>query len=320
MAEETGTGHRAPGTGNGEAEQVGIGEKRFGTLLAGRGVVMLDGGFGSMLIAAGLEPGRAPDWWTLERPDAVAGVHRAYVEAGSDVVHANTFGASPPKLVAAGLQGRSREVNAAAVVLARSACGEGTLVAGAVGPTGLLLPPVGSATEDDVLAAFREQVAALAADGVDLISIETMFDLREALAALAAARESGLPVIASMTFEARRRGFFTIMGDPLARSLAELEAAGADAVGCTGTVVPEVMVEMVREARAAVKVPIAAQPNAGQPQATPDGVRYDASPESFASAAVAMVEAGARLVGGCCGTTPEFIRAAHAALAASGAQ
>ncbi len=286
-------------------------------LVASR-VVLLDGGFGSMLIAAGLEPGRAPDWWTLERPDAVAGVHRAYVEAGSDVVHANTFGATPPKLAAAGLGGRCREINAAAVVLARSACGDSALVAGDVGPTGLLLPPVGSASVAELRAALREQTAALAEAGVDVISIETMFDLREALAALAAAKETGLPVLASMTFEARRRGFHTIMGDPLARSLAELEAAGADAVGCNCSVAPEAMVDMVREARAVVRVPIAAQPNAGQPQVTLDGVRYDASPASFAAAVVAMVGAGARLVGGCCGTTPDFIRAARAALADAG--
>jgi 5-methyltetrahydrofolate--homocysteine methyltransferase len=203
-------------------------------------------------------------------------------------------------------------------VLARSACGAETLVAGDVGPTGLLLPPVGSAAVAELREAFREQTAALAAAGVDLISIETMFDLREALAAVAAAKETGLPVVASMTFEARPRGFHTIMGDSLARSLAELEAAGADAVGCNCSVAPEVMVEMVREACAAVRVPVAAQPNAGQPQPTPDGVRYDASPESFAAAVVAMAGAGARLVGGCCGTTPEFIRAARGALAAAG--
>ena len=289
----------------------------FRDLVAQR-VLVLDGGFGSMLIAAGLEPGRAPDWWTLDRPDVVASVHRAYVAAGSDVVHANTFGASPPKLIAAGLAGRCREVNAAAVVLARSACGAATLVAGDVGPTGLLLPPIGGATVAELRDAYCEQATALAEAGVDLISIETMFDLREALAALAAARETGLPVIASMTFEARRRGFFTIMGDPLARSLAGLEAAGADAVGCNCSVAPEVMVDMVREAHATMRVPVAAQPNAGQPQATFDGVRYDASPETFARAVVAMVLAGARLVGGCCGTTPEFIRAARAALGAAG--
>jgi 5-methyltetrahydrofolate--homocysteine methyltransferase len=289
----------------------------FRGLLARR-TVLLDGGFGSMLIAAGLEPGRAPDWWTLERPDAVAAVHRGYVEAGSDVIHANTFGATPAKLAGVGLAGRCREVNAAAVVLARSACGAGTLVAGDVGPTGLLLPPIGTATVAEMRVSFREQTAALAEAGVDLLSIETMFDLREALAALEAAKETGLPVMASMTFEARPRGFFTIMGNRLEPSLAELEGAGADAVGCNCSVAPEAMIDMVRVARGAVTVPVAAQPNAGQPQAIAEGVVYEASPEAFARAIAAMVRAGARLVGGCCGTTPEFIRAARAELAAEG--
>ena len=286
--------------------------------LVARRVTVLDGGFGSMLIAAGLEPGRAPDWWTLERPDAVAAVHRGYVAAGSDVIHANTFGATPAKLAAAGLAGRCREVNAAAVVLARSACAPGTLVAGDIGPTGLLLAPVGAATGAELQASFREQAAALAGAGVDLLSIETMFDLREALAALAAARETGLPVMASMTFEARPRGFFTIMGNRLEDALAALEVAGADAVGCNCSVGPEAMVGMVRAAVSAVKVPVAAQPNAGQPQALAEGVVYEASPAAFASQAVAMVRAGARLVGGCCGTTPEYIRAVRAALADAG--
>jgi 5-methyltetrahydrofolate--homocysteine methyltransferase len=289
----------------------------FRELLARR-VVVLDGGFGSMLIAAGLEPGRAPDWWTLERPDAVAAVHRGYVAAGSDVIQANTFGATPPKLAAVGLAGRCREVNAAAVVLARSACGPGTLVAGDVGPTGQLLPPVGSATVAELRSAFAEQAAALAGAGVDLISIETMFDLREALAALEAARETGLPVMASMTFETRPRGFFTIMGNRLGPALAELEGAGADAVGCNCSVAPQAMVEMVRAACAAVKIPVAAQPNAGQPHAVAEGVAYETSPVSFARDTVALVHAGARLVGGCCGTTPEHIGAARAALAAEG--
>ncbi len=273
------------------------------------GPLLLDGGLGSLLIAWGLPQGQSPVRWNLERPDRVREAHRLYARAGSDVVHTNTFGGSAPKLATAGLEGRCREVNAAAVRLARQAC-EGTrcLVAGDIGPSGVHLPPLGGATQDDLDGAFTEQAAALVEAGADLLSIETMYDRREALAALRTCLPSGLPVLVSMTFEQKKRGFFSIMGDPLGASLAELAAAGATAVGMNCSVTSDVMVAMVREAAAATHVPLAAQPNAGQPRATPEGVVYDADPDAFARDMVAMVGAGARLVGGCCGTDPEFIR------------
>jgi len=282
--------------------------------LARSRVVLLDGGLGSMLIAAGLEAGRAPEWWNLEHPERVGAVHRAYREAGSDVVHTNTFGANPLRLTAGGLADRCREVNAAAVVIARRACGEACLVAGDVGPTGHMLPPLGTTTVEQLRAAFRDQVEALADAGADLISIETMSDLREALAAVEAAHATGLAVHASMTFEARPRGYFTIMGDPLVPSLKALVDAGADAVGCNCSVTSATMVAMVREATPLVPAPVSAQPNAGKPIVTPDGVAYDANPEAFARDVAAIVGAGASLVGGCCGTTPEFIRQARTVL------
>lgn len=280
------------------------------------GPLLLDGGLGSLLIARGLEPGRSPAHWNLERPGIVRDVARRYARAGSDIIHTNTFGASPPKLEAAGLGGRCTEVNAAAVRLAREGCdGTPCLVAGDVGPTGLHLPPIGVATHEELLAVLTEQAEALAAAGADLLSVETMYDLREALAALQACRTTGLAVLVSMTFDRKKRGFFTIMGDPLVPSLQALAAGGADAVGMNCSVTAPVMLEMVREAVPAVAVPLVAQPNAGQPVVTPSGVVYDADPHAFASDLAAMVQAGARLVGGCCGTDDAFIAAARAALA-----
>jgi 5-methyltetrahydrofolate--homocysteine methyltransferase len=279
-----------------------------------RTVLLLDGAMGSLLMAAGLPPGRAPEWWNLEHPDRVAKAHRGYVEAGSDIIQTNTFGGSPSKLRAAGLGGRCREVNARAVEIARRASAGAALVAGDLGPTGLMLPPVGGATVEEMREALCEQAATLADAGVDLIAIETMYDLREALVAVEAARSTGLPVLASMTFESRKRGFFTIMGDPLAGSLAALADAGADAVGCNCTVTAQAMLAMVVEARKAVGGPIVAQPNAGQPRVTPEGTVYDESPEEFARGLAAIANAGARVVGGCCGTTAEFITHARAAL------
>ena len=276
--------------------------------------LLLDGGLGSLLIAQGLAAGQAPEAWLFEHPDRIVAAHRAYVDAGSDVIHAVTFGGSAPKLAAAGLEGRCREVNTAAAALAREACGPETLVAGDVGPTGKFLPPMGAASEADFGAAFTEQCAALADAGADLISIETMVDLREALAAVRAAAATGLPVLASMTFEARKRGFFTIMGDRLVPSLKAMAQAGATVVGFNCSVTSDQMVPMVAEAVVGQNAPVVAQPNAGQPRMTPDGVVYDASPQRFVDDLMSMVAAGAQVVGGCCGTDPEFLALARNAL------
>ena len=149
---------------------------------------------------------------------------------------------------------------------------------------------------------------------MDLISIETMYDLREAEAAVEAAHASGLPVLASMTFDRRKRGFFTLVGDRVVPSLGALRRAGADAVGFNCSVESEPMIDLVREAAAGVDAPLVAQPNAGQPRPTPDGVVYDADPGQFVADLLRMVEVGARIVGSCCGTDPAFIAAARRAL------
>jgi 5-methyltetrahydrofolate--homocysteine methyltransferase len=275
-----------------------------------RAPLLLDGGLGTLLMAAGLPAGRAPEHWTIERPAQIEAAHRAYVEAGSQLIHTVSFGASPPKLSAAGLDGRCREVNALAVRLARrAASGSAALVAGDLGPTTRFLPPLGDATVEELEAAFREQTEVLAGEGVDLFSIETMVDLREALAATRAALATGLPVLCSLTVDLKRRGAFTMMGDPLVPSLQALAAEGAHAVGCNCTLTSPDMLRVVEEAAPAVSTAIVAQPNAGQPRPTPDGVVYDADPEAMALDLQRMVQAGARLVGGCCGTGPELIRA-----------
>ena len=279
-------------------------------------VLLLDGGLGSQFIALGLEAGRAPEWWNLEHPDRVTTVHRNYVEAGSDIIHTNTFGGNALKLKSVGLLDRLSEVNTVAVELARKACAEKpeTLVAGDIGPTGGLFPPMGDVTEQQLIDAFKPQVEALASAGVDLFSIETMYDLREALAAVKAAKETGLPISASLTFDVKKRGCFTIVGDKIGPSMQALLDQGADIVGLNCTVGSDQMIQMVKEAKAAVDAPIVAQPNAGQPQATTAGVVYDATPEQFVADLMQIVEAGARVIGGCCGSDPTFIRAARAAL------
>ena len=277
-------------------------------ILKDRPAILFDGGMGTLLISAGLEHGQAPEWWNLENPAKVAAAHRSYVDAGADVITTNTFGANPKKLETVGLAGKCQKVNAAAVQLAREVCDENTLLAGDLGPTGSLFPPMGDATLEGLVTTFSEQASTLASAGVDLLIIETMYDAREAKAATIAAKKTGLPVLATMTFEAKKRGYFTIVGDRIVPTFQSLVEAGADAVGFNCSVESDTMLEMVREAAEGVDVPLIGQPNAGQPQATPDGVVYNSDPHRFCTDVMLMIEAGARIVGGCCGTTPEFIR------------
>lgn len=278
--------------------------------------LLLDGGMGSALIARGLKPGMPPELWNLGRGDAITDVHRAYVAAGSEAVHTNTFGASPVRLASFGLADRCDEINRAAVVLARAA--RPRFVIGDVGPTGEYLPPVGQAGIEAWRASFERQGRALASEGVDAFHIETMSDLREALVALQALRSIApeIPVMVSMTFERKKRGFFTVMGDALATTLSSLAREGASAVGANCSVASGDMAALMTEAIAAVAVPLVAQPNAGTPEQAPDGTfRYAQSPEAFAADMTAIARLGVRVVGGCCGTDERFIAALRLQLA-----
>ncbi|MDD8025864.1 MAG: homocysteine S-methyltransferase family protein [Acidobacteriota bacterium] len=273
--------------------------------------VLFDGGMGTELMKRGLLPGFCPELWNVENPEAVRSMHADYYAAGSDAVTSNSFGGHPLKLEASGLRDRTAELNAAAagaVVAARPA---GRFVAGSMGPTGRLLKPQGEYTEREFESGFAEQAAALAAGGADVLIVETMFDLREALTALrgALAAASAVPVFVTLTFNRTRRGFFTMMGDPLAASMAELEKAGASAVGANCTLVSSDMIELARELRSATALPLIVQPNAGRPDLGSDGSAvYPQSPEEFASDMTVIAASGVSFLGGCCGTTPEMIR------------
>ena len=276
-----------------------------------RGVLLLDGGLGSLFIADGLAAGEPPERWVLEHPDRVERAHRAYAEAGSDVVHTTTFGGNRAKLATMGLGDRVADVNRRAVELARRAADGRSLVAGDIGPTGELFSPMGTATAESLAEVFSEQANLLAEAGADLLSVETMYDLREAAAAVSAAVATGLPVLASMTFDERKRGFFTMVGDQPAPALTRLAELGAAAVGFNCSLESDRMLELVRRTVGQVDAPLCAQPNAGQPRPTDHGVVYDADPDAFADDLLAMVDAGAKVVGGCCGTDPSFVARAR---------
>jgi 5-methyltetrahydrofolate--homocysteine methyltransferase len=282
-------------------------------------VVLFDGALGTELMARGLGRGVPPELWKAEKPDLVREVHAAYFEAGADIVSTNSFGGTPLRLAAHGLENRAFTLNRAAARLAREAAPAGRFVAGSLGPTGKFLAPQEPAAEDELAASFAEQARALVEGGVDLFIIETQYDLREALAALRGVRSvSPLPVFVTMTFGATPRGCFTIMGDPAAGSAAALERAGAAAVGANCTLTSEQMVGCVRALRAATTLPVIAQANAGQPVPRPDGtVFYPQTVDEYVRHVPGLVAAGARIVGGCCGTTPAHVRAMAAALGIS---
>jgi len=289
----------------------------FAERLARGPVLLLDGGMGSMLFARGLGAGESPERWTLERGEEILAIHRAYVEAGSDAVQTNSFGAHPLRLAAAGLAGRAAEVAIVATALARSAGAR--YVIGDVGPTGEYLPPVGSGDPAEFRRGFAELGRAFAAAGVDALHVETMSDLAEARIALAALLEAapGVPILVSLTYERRKRGFFTVMGDRLEDALPLLHAEGAAAAGANCTLTSGDFVALAAVARQAFSGPLVLQPNAGAPHLDEGRAVYDQTPGSFA-ADVAAVAGAAAALGGCCGTDPRFIAALAAELARRG--
>jgi methionine synthase I (cobalamin-dependent) len=286
-----------------------------------RKVVLCDGGMGSMLIAAGLKDGHPPEEWNISNPDKLTEIHTAYLKAGAEVIQTNTFGASRIKLGASEV-GRHLDVGAVnekGVEIARTAMegahGAGRFLAGELGPTGHFFAPIGTLEPAEARKTFKEQAKILLGAGVDFFFIETMYDVREAVEAVRAARElTDLPVFVELTFEKKPRGYFTLMGDDPEKGVTSLLEAGADVVGANCTVSSGDMIDLVTEMRQLTDTPIIFQPNAGQPEIEHGRTIYRQRPEEFAADIERMVEAGANAVGGCCGTTPAFIRAVHDAL------
>lgn len=279
-------------------------------------VIVGDGAWGTMLMARGLRPGAPPESFVLEQPDTIVEVGRLYVEAGADLVTTDTFGASALNLACYGLAERAAEINRAAVRLARLAVAGRALVSASVGPTGRLLVPYGDTEPEAVGAAFEEQIGAQAAAGADAICIETMTDLREAILAVKAARSAAprLPVIATMTFEATPRGYFTMMGVSVEQAARGLAEAGADVVGSNCGNGSDRMVEIACELRRFTPLPLAVQPNAGVPETRGGRLVHPETPEFMAARVEKLLECGVSLIGGCCGTTPDHVRAIRSAV------
>ena len=284
-------------------------------------VLLFDGGMGSMLIAAGLADGEAPDEWSIKHPDALVDIHTKYLEVGADVIQTNTFGATSIKLAASCRNGAPDTValNIKAAEIARQALDDfvtgGRYLAGDIGPTGGFFPPMGTLSTAAARDSFREQAAALERGGVDLFLIETMYDIREAVEAIRAVREiSGKPIVCELTMERKKRGYFTIMGDSPDKAVEILIEEGASVIGANCSITSGEMLDLAVEMRSLTDVPLLFQPNAGLPEMTGGKAVYRQDPEEYADDLMKMVEAGADAVGGCCGTTPDFIRAVRARL------
>lgn len=277
-------------------------------ILHGKQIILLDGALGTQLAEAGLE---MAGWTNLSHPDSVTGIHRQYAGCGIDILSTNTFTLNRISIESHNVEVDVREVNMAGVRLAKAAAREGQYVIGDMGSTGQMLKPYGKLSEEDALQAFREQAEILAEGGVDGLIVETMIDLREALVAVKACIEAtSLPVIASMAFNSLSNGGRTIMGNSAADCARALTEAGASVVGANcGNLDPFQMAEIVSKMKEATTLPIVVQPNAGKPLFADNRTTFDMSPSQFAEGVLQCIKAGARLVGGCCGTSPAHIRA-----------
>ena len=282
--------------------------------LAAGQVIVCDGAMGTQLQARGLTAGAMPELWNAEHPEVLTAIHNDYLQAGARIVTSNTFGGNRARLAGAGLADRLAELNRKGVELARAAAGERAWVAGDVGPTGQLLEPYGELAVADAEAIYREQVTVLAKAGADFLLVETMNDIEEALCAVRMARaHTALPVFCTFAFNAKGRTMMGLQPGDAARRAAE---AGADAVGANCGEGPDAVLAALTGMREAVNLPLIAQSNAGIPQVgAEEATVWDTTPEQMADHARAFVEAGARVVGGCCGTGPAHIAAIAAALA-----
>ncbi|MBX6331449.1 MAG: bifunctional homocysteine S-methyltransferase/methylenetetrahydrofolate reductase [Gemmatimonadaceae bacterium] len=271
-------------------------------------VVLFDGAMGTMLYAKGVFINQCYDELNLRTPDLVRDVHRAYVKAGAEVLETNSFGANRLKLAPYGLEAQVAEVNRRAAELAREAAGDHVLVAGAVGPLGVRIEPFGPTGRDEARALFREQLQALREGGADLFVLETFSDLHEIEQAILAAREvdSSVPVIAQMTIGQDGITAYGATPEDIARTL---DAWGADVIGLNCSVGPQTILDAIEEMTPVTSRKLSAQPNAGMPRDVGGRTMYMASPEYMANYARHLIQAGAKVIGGCCGTTPEHIKA-----------
>jgi len=287
-------------------------------LLAERDCLICDGAMGTSLFQRGLATGEAPDLWNVTHPEKVADVHQGFVDAGSDIILTNSFGANALRLKLHGDQDRVRELNEAAAKIARGVADGAhrpVVVAGSVGPTGELMVPMGTLTPEQAEEVFAEQADALAAGGADVIWIETMSSKEEYAAAVAGAAKCGLPIVATMSFDTNGRTMMGVTPEEAAAFASTLEP-GLSAYGCNCGVGPATLVDTVLSMKKSAKAGdiITAKGNCGIPEYRDGMIAYTGSPRIMADYARMARDAGARIIGGCCGTTDVHVKAMHDAL------
>ncbi|GAB4473295.1 MAG: betaine--homocysteine S-methyltransferase [Anaerolineales bacterium] len=288
---------------------------KFEQLLSQAKIILLDGAMGTLLMAKGMEAGQSPEKMNLDHPEIVKEIHRAYIEAGSNIILTNSFGGNRFRLMRHGLADRVRELNLAAAKIAREVADEfpHVVVAGSMGPTGELMAPFGKLTFEDAVQAFAEQAAGLSSGGVDVLWIETMADLQEVKAAVQGARSvTRLPITVTMTFESKGRTMMGVTPEQLVQLAEELELSAVGANCGKGPDELEAVIERMN--KAGCKIPIIAKANAGIPKLVEGKVVYDGSPEIMANHAQTVKRIGATLIGACCGSSPDHIREMRQAL------
>lgn len=273
-------------------------------------ILLLDGATGSNLMASGMPRGICTETWVIEHKDVIQDLQKSYIQAGSQVIYAPTFGGNRINLMKHDLADHIEEINRTLVGYSKELAGNGVYVAGDITTSGSFITSDGDYTYDDAFKMYQEQIRLLADAGIDLIAAETMINIEETLAAVdAASSVCDLPVMCTMTVEADGSIF---SGGNAVEAAVSLEAAGADAVGINCSVGPDQLVSVVRNIKENVSIPVIAKPNAGMPTINENGQAvYSMKADEFASYMKVLIDNGASVVGGCCGTTPAFIKALH---------
>ncbi len=281
----------------------------FLSTLKSQKVLLCDGAMGTELQRRGLQVGDCPEEYNLSHPYIIQSIHKDYFEAGSDIVETNTFGANRLRLKFFGLENQVREINLAAVDNAKAVKPSTRFIAGSIGPLGEILEPLGTISEDLAYEVFYEQAKALQEGGVDVIFIETMMSIEEAVIAVKSVKENcSLPIAASMTFELGKSGIRTPWGVTVQTAVNELTKAGADIIGSNCGNGFDEMLNVITEMRALTNMPILAQSNAGIPQLIEGKLVYSETPELIAPKVVEFLRLGVNIIGGCCGTQPDHIK------------